>query len=379
MATITAATEFNKQFNKQHVKEYFCPGWLNLLGAHTAQNGGLVISCAINMGTCMLLAPNNDALLRFHSMNFRETLDIPPGVPSQAINGLWYSTPLAVINSFSAKGHQLVNGFDILYASDLPFATELISTSSIEIVTAFALNELFNTNYSKDELMNLADLHTDKISWVAATHSVKDAALLINGQTGKHNLVPLNLGEYCFAIIGAKPRRSQSESVYKERAVDCNAALACLQPELGIDNLCQIDAVTLNRYKYLVTDETIFKRALHVIEENDRVKIAGELLSQGDIEAFGDLMYQSHQSLKNLYGVSSVELDTIAEYCRFYKGVPGARMAGYGFGNCVIALVKTDAFAGFKEDMISYYTDLIGYPPTVYQTTVGSGIGEFIN
>ena len=378
MATTNAVAEFNKLFNKQPVKEFFCPGWLNLLGAHTAQNGGLVISCAINMGTCMLMAPNNDAVLRFRSTNFQETLDILPGVPYQAINGLWYNTSLAVINSFSAKGHQLTGGFDILYASDLPFTTELISTSSIEMVTAFGLNELFNTNYSKDELMNLADLHTEKISWLTATHSIKDAALLINGQTGEHNQLSLNLGDYCLAIITAKRQRSQSESVYKERAADCNAALACLQPELGIDDLCQIDAVTLNRYKYLVTDETVFKRALHVIEENDRVKIARELLLQGDIQAFGDLMYQSHQSLKNLCGVSSVELDTIAEYCRFYKGVIGARMAGYGFGCSVIALVKTDAFAGFKEDMISYYTDLIGYPPTVYQTTVGSGIEELI-
>jgi galactokinase len=85
MATTTAAAEFYKLFNKQPVKEYFCPGWLNLLGAHTAQNGGLVISCAINMGTCMLLAPNNDAVLRFRSMNFRETLDILPVCPTRQL------------------------------------------------------------------------------------------------------------------------------------------------------------------------------------------------------------------------------------------------------------------------------------------------------
>ncbi|MBD1363234.1 galactokinase [Mucilaginibacter sp. ZT4R22] len=378
MANITAAAEFNKLFNKQPVKEYFCPGWVNLLGEHTVQNGGFLISCAVGMGTYLLLALNNDGLLRLRSLNYQEALDIPIGVPYREINGLWYNKSLAVLSRFSAKGHQLTGGLDILYFSDLPFAMELISTSSIEIVTAFGLNELFNTNFSKDELMNLADLYTGKISWLAATHSVKDAALLINGQTGEHNLVSLNLGDYCLAIISAKRQRSQSESVYNERAADCNAALACLQPELGIDNLCQIDTVTLHWYKYLITDENIFKRALHVVEENDRVKAAAELLAQGDMEAFGELMYQSHQSLKNLYGVSSVELDTIAEYCRFYKGVIGARMAGYGFGSGVIALVKTDAFAGFKEDMISYYTDLIGYPPTVHQTSVGSGIEELI-
>jgi galactokinase len=123
---------------------------------------------------------------------------------------------------------------------------------------------------------------------------------LLTAKPGSTTLVPLNLGDYCLAIIGAKRQRSQSESVYKERAADCNAALACLQPELGIDNLCQIDAVTLNRYKYLVTDETIFKRALHVIEENDRVKAAVELLVARRYGGFWRLDVQVASIIKKL-------------------------------------------------------------------------------
>ncbi|MEO7214649.1 galactokinase family protein [Mucilaginibacter sp.] len=385
MANIaTAGVEFNRLFNKQPVKDYFCPGWVNLLGEHAVQNGGFSISCAISMGTYLLLAPNDDGVLRFRSANFEETLDIPIDAPHQEINGLWYNRPLAVLSSFSAKGHQLTGGLDMLYVSDLPFFIGEVSASSMEIVTAFGLNELFSTNYSKMELMNLVcpskqDLvgfNAGTIAWFTASHGIKGTAVVINGQTGAYSHVPLNLGEYGLAIISSVRQRSRSELVYKERIADCNTALTCLQPELGIDNLCQVDAATLHRHKYLIADDAIFKRALHVIEENDRVKAAQRFLLQGDISAFGELMYQSHQSLKNLYGVSSVELDTITEYSSFYKGVIGARMAGYGFGYSVIALVKTEAFARFKEDMISYYTDLIGYPPTIYQTSVGNGIGE---
>jgi galactokinase len=156
---------------------------------------------------------------------------------------------------------------------------------------------------------------------------------------------------------------------------ECQAALKALQQELGIQNLCDIDTATFRKYQHLIKDATVLKRATHVIEENDRVKLAAEALADSNLAEFGQLMYASHDSLKNLYEVSGRELDTIAEYGKINPDVAGARMTGAGFGGCGIALVKQSGFNQFANGMIEYYTAKIGYAPSVYSSSIGDGVG----
>ena len=113
-----------------------------------------------------------------------------------------------------------------------------------------------------------------------------------------------------------------------------------------------------------------------MIEENDRVKLAAAALSNNDLAEFGRLMYASHDSLRDLYEVSGKELDTIIEYSKTNANVAGARMTGAGFGGCAIALVKEAAFDSFSKNVIEYYTDMMGYAPSVYSSLIGDGVGE---
>ena len=144
---------------------------------------------------------------------------------------------------------------------------------------------------------------------------------------------------------------------------------------MDINYLCYIDAGTFEQYKHLITDATILARATHVIEENDRVKLAAKALSNNNLAEFGRLMYSSHQSLRELYEVSGVELDTVVDYSKTNPDVAGARMTGAGFGGCAIALVKKDAFDKFSEEVTEYYTNKIGYAPSVYASLIGDGVG----
>jgi galactokinase len=152
--------------------------------------------------------------------------------------------------------------------------------------------------------------------------------------------------------------------------------LAALKQELDINYLCDINADKFAQYSHLISNPTVLKRATHVIEENDRVKMAAEALSANDILKFGQLMYASHHSLQNLYEVSGKELDAVVEYSLTDKNVAGARMTGAGFGGCAIALVKGEHFNSFSDGLTEYYTQKIGYAPSVYSSLIGNGVGE---
>jgi galactokinase len=210
----------------------------------------------------------------------------------------------------------------------------------------------------------------------AVAFGEKNKALMLNCNTLDYQPVDSNLGEYILAIINTNKPRKLAESKYNERVSECQAALTILKRDLDINYLCDIDTATLNKYSYLITDQVLKNRAQHVVEENDRVKLAAGALSNNDLAEFGRLMYASHNSLRDLYEVSGKELDTIVEYSKTDTNVAGARMTGAGFGGCAIALVKEGAFDSFSKNVIEYYTDKIGYAPTVYSSLIGDGVGE---
>lgn len=209
----------------------------------------------------------------------------------------------------------------------------------------------------------------------AVAFGEENKALKLDCNSLEYEAVDSNLGEYVLAIINTNKPRKLAESKYNERVQECQTALKALQQQLDIKYLCDIDTETFNKCKKLIEDATVLKRALHVVEENDRVKLAAEGLNNNDLAEFGRLMYASHDSLRDLYEVSGKELDTVVEYAKTNLDVAGARMTGAGFGGCAIALVKDTAFAKFSKEVTAYYTDKIGYPPSVYSSLIGDGVG----
>jgi len=374
--------EFIAIFGKPAANAFFSPGRVNLIGEHIDYNGGLVMPCAITMGTSMLTAPNNDGILRFRSINFDEVADIPLQSGYTKENSYWYNYPLGVVQHFLMDGHQ-VQGLDMLYHGNIPIGSGLSSSASIEVVTAFAFNTLFKAGYNKLELVKLSKwvenkfigLNSGIMDQFAVAFGEKDKALMLNCDTLDYQAVDSNLGDYVLAIINTNKPRKLAESKYNERVQECAAALKALQQELDIQNLCDINAATFNEHKHLITDAVVLKRATHVIEENDRVKLAAQALASNNLAEFGRLMYASHDSLRDLYEVSGKELDAVVEYAKTNPNVAGARMTGAGFGGCAIALVKEDAFDGFSSKVIKYYTDKIGYAPSVYSSLIGDGVG----
>jgi galactokinase len=375
--------EFNKLFNKEAENAYFSPGRVNLIGEHIDYNGGLVMPCAITFGTYLLVSPNEDGMFRFRSLNFDDKLDIALQPDYTKTGESWFNYPLGVIEYFLKEGHPL-RGLDMLFYGDIPISSGLSSSASIEVVTGFALNDLMDSGYTKLELVKLAKSVENNFIGVncgimdqfAVAFGEKDKALMLNCNTLDYQAVDSNLGDHVLAIINTNKPRKLAESKYNERVQECQAALAALKQQLDINNLCDIDTATFNKYSHLISSEIILKRARHVIEENDRVKLAAVALSNNNLAEFGRLMYASHDSLRDLYEVSGKELDAVVEYSKTDGNVVGARMTGAGFGGCAIALVKQNAFDTFSKNVIEYYKDKIGYAPSVYSSLIGDGVGE---
>lgn len=374
--------QFKNIYNKEAENAYFSPGRVNLIGEHIDYNGGLVMPCAITFGTYILASFNNDGMFRFRSLNFDDKLDIALQDGYKKTGESWYNYPLGVINYFLKENNKL-QGVDLLFYGDIPIGSGLSSSASIEVATAYAFNDLFDLSYSKLELVQLAKeienvfigVNCGIMDQFAVAFGEKDKALMLNCDTLEYKAVDSNLGEYVLAIINTNKPRKLAESKYNERVQECQDALKALQQELDIQNLCDIDAATFKQYQHLIKDELVLKRATHVIEENDRVKLAAEALADGNLKEFGKLMYASHDSLKNLYEVSGKELDTIVEYSKTNTDVAGARMTGAGFGGCGIALVKQSGFDNFSKAITEYYTAKIGYAPSVYSSSIGDGVG----
>jgi galactokinase len=374
--------KFNDLYNKEAAHAYFSPGRVNLIGEHIDYNGGLVMPCAITFGTYLLITPNEDGIFRFRSLNFNDKHDIALQNSYQKTGDGWFNFPLGVIDHFLKDGHQL-QGLDMLFYGDIPIGSGLSSSASIEVVTAFALNDIFNAGYSKLELVKIAKSVENNFIGVncgimdqfAVAFGEKDKAIVLNCDTLEYEIVNSNLGNYVLAIINTNKPRKLAESKYNERVQECQTALKALKQELDINNLCNIDAFTFKQYKHLITDEVVRKRAKHVIEENDRVKLAADALANNNLGEFGRLMYASHDSLRDLYEVSGKELDAIVEYAKTNADVAGARMTGAGFGGCAIALIKRDKLEDFSLALTTYYTNKIGYAPSVYSSLIGNGVG----
>ncbi|MVN92340.1 galactokinase [Mucilaginibacter aquatilis] len=378
--------QFQSAFNQQALETYFCPGRVNLIGEHIDYNGGLVMPCAINFGTWMLLAPNEDNVFRFRSVNFEDTYDIGVQDSYEKTGREWYNYPLGVLHHFVVDGKQ-VKGLDVLYFGNVPIGSGLSSSASIEIATAFAFNQYFKRGYSKLELVKMAKsvennfigLSSGIMDQFAVAFGEANKALMLNCDTLEYKAVDAYLGDNVLAVINTNKPRKLAESKYNERVEECAQALKALQQELNISYLCDIDSDTFSRHQHLITDEVVLKRAKHVVEENERVKLAADALAQHNLAEFGRLMYASHQSLQHDYEVSGVELDTAVEYSKTDSNVIGARMTGAGFGGCAIAIVKADAFETYSKNLIDYYTAKIGYAPSVYATNISSGVHELVN
>jgi len=381
MTKVELQENFRNRFHKEATDFFFCPGRVNLIGEHIDYNGGKVMPCAISLGTFLAVAKNTDKKLRFQCLNFPETAELHLQSSYARTGKEWFNYPLGAIHQLLQEDHT-ISGLDMLFYGNLPIGAGLSSSASIEVLTMFAIKELFGLTISNTDIALLGKkvenefigVNSGIMDQFAVAMGQKDKAILLNCDTLEYEYLPFEIGDYVLAIINSNKQRTLADSKYNERFMQCGAALKLLKTELSATHLCDIDSVTFQKHKHLINDPVLEKRALHVITENERVKQAKDALQNRELNTFGELMYASHQSLKELYEVSGKELDTIVDFCKTYGDCIGARMTGAGFGGCAIALVRKDSFDDFSEKLISYYQERVGYQPEIFASVIGDGV-----
>ncbi|MEJ1306901.1 galactokinase [Latilactobacillus sakei] len=376
-------TAFKATYNKEPEASYFAPGRINLIGEHTDYNGGHVFPTAITLGTYAVVAKREDQTINLLSGNFEDagviSFDLSDLSYQKAHN--WANYPKGMIVYLQEQGYTIDHGLDIYLKGNIPNGAGLSSSASIELLMGVILEDQFNLDIDRVDLVKTGMMVENKFIGVnsgimdqfAVGMSKANHAILLDTNTLDYDLVPIDLQDNVIIIMNTNKRRELADSKYNERRSECEKALAILQTKNDINSLGDLDNETFDLQTYMLQDENLLKRARHAVSENQRTMKAREALKNNDLERFGKLVNASHVSLQFDYEVTGIELDTLVQSAWQQPGVLGARMTGAGFGGCAIAIVAKDQVDNFEENVAKAYTDKIGYAPSFYVAEIADG------
>lgn len=363
---------------------YFSPGRVNLIGEHTDYNGGHVFPCALTLGTYGMARKRSDRAMHFYSMNLNSF-----GVVEASLDDLtnkeaygWANYPLGVVWAFAEKGMKPDSGFDMVIWGNIPNGSGLSSSASLEVLTGVILCDLFGIDkFSMTDLAligqysenNFNGCNCGIMDQFAVAMGKKDHAIFLDTATLHYEYAPVVLKDAKIIITNSKVKHSLVDSKYNERRQECSEALAALQKELDINALGDLDMDTFDKFKEVIQNPVQVRRAKHAVAENQRTIEAAAALKAGNIERFGELMNQSHISLRDDYEVSCEEIDILVDLAWTVPGVTGSRITGGGFGGCTVSIVKNDAVDAFIESVGTGYKEKVGHDAEFYTVDIGSG------
>lgn len=372
---------FLKRYGVGECNVFFSPSRINLIGEHIDYNGGMVMPCAILLGTYGVVRKRDDNIIRLVSENIDIEVETSIFDIKYKKEHGWANYPKGVIYHILKAGYK-IGGMDILVSGNIPNGAGLSSSASLELLIGEMVNVLFNNGMiDRVELVKLCQDSENQFIGVmcgimdqfAVGMGRKNKSILLNCDTLEYEYIDLYLKNYTLVIMNTNKRRELNDSKYNERRRECEEALRIINKYKNIDNLCQLSEEEFYKYSVHIEDEMIRKRAEHVVFENGRVKRASEALKNEDIILLGSLLKQSHNSLKDLYEVTGKELDTIVDSANSIDSCIGARMIGAGFGGCAIALVKNKEVDDFINRVSFIYKRKIGYDAFFYITGIGNG------
>ena len=375
--------DFRKVFERESEEVFFSPGRVNLIGEHTDYNGGHVFPCALSFGTYGIVANRDDKKVRMYSLNFEYIGMVEFNLDSIEYDKShdWVNYPKGVAKVLADKGFVAENGFDILVYGNIPNGAGLSSSASLELLMAVILNDNCNFNIDMVDLVKACQEAENKFIGVncgimdqfAIGMGQDKCAILLDCNTLKYRYSEINM-EGCSIVIGnTNKRRGLADSKYNERRSECERALANLKTKLNINALGELSEEDFEANKELIENEIDRKRAKHAVYENQRTLKAVKALEENNLELFGKLMIDSHNSLRDDYEVTGIELDTLVDLALKQDGVIGSRMTGAGFGGCTVSIVKNENVENFIENVTKGYTEEIGYAPTFYVANISNG------
>ncbi len=355
------------------------PGRVNLIGEHTDYNGGFVFPFAINKRTFVALGARNDSKIRVSSEFEKGLVEIDlKDLTPESVSG-WSAYPLGVAWAFKEMGTDIESmpGVDLFIVSEVPVGAGLSSSAAIECAVAMALNDVWGTHIDKPTLAKIGQIAENKavgaptgiMDQSASMLGRRDAGVFLDCRSLQAEVVPLgfeNAGLELL-VIDTKVKHSHSTGGYAQRRASCEKAAKAM----GVETLRDLSVSDLGRLKELCDDET-YRRACHVITENDRVEKVIDLIKQGKTTEIGPYLDASHVSMRDDFEISVPELNVAVE-TSLANGAIGSRMTGGGFGGAAIALVPCDLRSSLEEKILTAFEENNFIKPDIFVVSATNG------
>jgi galactokinase len=372
-------SRFIEHFDGTTGSIYASPGRVNLIGEHTDYNGGFVFPGAVQQGIMAEIKPNETRKVRAYSIDLKDyvefSLDDEKGPSASHFRYIF-----GVCREMMKLGVP-VQGFNTAFAGDVPLGAGMSSSAALESTFAFAINDLFGEN--KVDKFTLAKVgQATEHHFLGVNCGIMDQFASVFGRKGslirldcrslQYKYFPFDPVGYKLVLLNSCVKHELASSAYNQRRKSCENVVAVMKKHWAdVDTLRDADFDMLHNVKSEISEED-FMRAKYVIGEKYRVYEVSVALEEGDYDAVGKKMFETHYGLSKEYEVSCPELDFLNEVAKSC-GVTGSRIMGGGFGGCTINLVSDDLYENFIETAKKSYQEKFGKEPIAIDVVIGDG------
>ena len=371
---------FRQLFDTEAAVVVRAPGRVNLIGEHTDYNDGYVLPVAIDRSVLLAASPRPDRRVIVHALDFDQRAEFFLDDITRDTEHPWSNYQRGVAWVLQSEEFTLP-GLNVALISDVPIGAGLSSSAAVEVAAAYAWRVLGKLELDLVRLALLCQRAENEFVGMScgimdqfiSALGQRDSALLIDCRRLDYELVPIP-ARTAIIVADTRVRRELVASEYNARRRECEEGVRLLQRYLpGITALRDVSPVQFAEHQDRLPD-VVRRRCRHVVHENDRVLRAVAALRAGDVGTFGQLMNESHTSLRDDYQVSCPELDALVEAAWRVEGVYGSRMTGAGFGGCTVSLVDESAVGAFRERVAAAYQAATGTAPEIYVCRAEAGV-----
>jgi galactokinase len=371
---------FNKYFNRSPQVLAEAPGRVNLLGEHTDYNDGFVFPAAIDRSMKVLASSREDDTVNVYSADFSKSSMFSLSSIEKCSRETWSNYLRGVADQLIKNGFTIKGG-DFLISGNVPVGAGLSSSAAYEVAVAAAFRKMFKLEMDNIQLALLSQAAERQFVGVqcgimdqfVSANAMVSTALFLDCRDLAYKNIPLD-NEVSIFVCDSAVQRALNNSAYNSRRLECEESAKRLKtkfPEATALRDITLEGLEENRG---LLEPTLYKRAHHVISENQRVLKGIDLLRNGKMQAFGRLLFESHASLRDSFEVSCPELDLLVELATGCDGILGSRMTGAGFGGCTVSLVESGQAENFRTKIKPEYDRRTGKNSRIYECLPSGGV-----
>lgn len=372
--------KFNEHYGYNPEKTVFAPGRVNIIGEHTDYNDGFVMPCAINYGMAVSFAKRNDSIWRVYAIDINEQDEFDLSQDFTRSEHKWANYVRGVVKYVQEQCPEFKQGADLVMTSDVPMSSGLSSSAALEISIGKTCQVLGNLPLSLAQIALIGQKAENKfvgancgnMDQLTSALGQKDHLIMIDCRSLEITLTPVPQG-YSIAIINSNVKHDLVTGEYNSRRQECEQAAKFFGVKALRDVTPEQFHARENELK--AESELVYKRAKHVVYEDQRVLDAVAALKANDMVKLGKLMGESHDSMRDDFEITIPEIDYLVELAQVAIGKNGgARMTGGGFGGCIVCLVPNEKVEALRQLITDNYEKQTGIKETFYLCTASDGV-----